>query len=68
MGVKYSVELDSSYLVILAGLLFAFSFSITYTCARTLSLYYDYDAMTTGLVLLAFGIGRCINSLNNGYR
>ncbi|KAF9230559.1 vacuolar DHA amino acid exporter [Melanogaster broomeanus] len=38
------------------GLLFAFSFSITYTCARTLALYYDYGALKTGLVLLAYGI------------
>jgi multidrug resistance protein len=46
-----------------SGLLFAFCYSITYTCARTLSLYYDYDAMMTGLVILAYGIGLCIDSL-----
>jgi len=49
-----------------SGLLFAFSFSITYTCARTLSLHYDYDAMTTGLVLLAFGIGSILGSILGG--
>ena len=56
-----SANIDNSDLVVLAGLLFAFSFSIAYTCARTLSVSYDYDAMTTGLVLLAYGIGRYIN-------
>ncbi|KAF8546911.1 MFS general substrate transporter [Imleria badia] len=49
-----------------SGLLFAFSFSIAYTCARTLSLHYDYDAMTTGLVLLAYGIGSILGSILGG--
>ncbi|KAF8441027.1 vacuolar DHA amino acid exporter [Boletus edulis BED1] len=53
-------------ILIPSGLLFAFSFSITYTCARTLSLYYDYDALTTGLVLLAYGIGCIIGSILGG--
>ena len=34
-----------------------------YTCARTLSLHYDYNAIKTGLVLLSYGIGQCIDSL-----
>lgn len=42
------------------GPLFAFSFSITYTCARTLANKYKYDPLKTGLVLLAFGIGMYI--------
>ncbi|KAH0832263.1 MFS general substrate transporter [Lanmaoa asiatica] len=53
-------------ILIPSGLLFAFSFSITYTCARTLSLYYEYNAMTTGLVLLSFGIGRILGSILGG--
>ncbi|KAF8441022.1 major facilitator superfamily domain-containing protein [Boletus edulis BED1] len=53
-------------ILIPSGLLFAFSFSITYTCARTLSLYYDYNALTTGLVLLAYGIGSMIGSILGG--
>jgi hypothetical protein len=57
----YRVEFDNSDLVVLTGLLFAFCYSITYTC--TLSLHYHYDSMTTGLVLLAYGIGWYINSL-----
>jgi len=50
----------------LLGLLFAFSFSIAYTCARTLSMYYNYDALTTGLVLLAYGIGSVTGSILGG--
>lgn len=38
-------------------MLFGLSFGITYTCSRTLALYYRYDALKTGLVLLSFGIG-----------
>ncbi|KAG8214817.1 major facilitator superfamily domain-containing protein [Butyriboletus roseoflavus] len=53
-------------ILIPSGLLFAFSFSISYTCARTLSLYYGYDAMTTGLVSLAYGIGLMVGSILGG--
>ncbi|EPT02276.1 hypothetical protein FOMPIDRAFT_1118572, partial [Fomitopsis schrenkii] len=42
-----------------SGLLFAFNLSITYTAARTLAYKYDYDALDTGLVLLAYGVGAC---------
>ncbi|KAG2144555.1 vacuolar DHA amino acid exporter [Suillus clintonianus] len=41
-------------------------FSITYTCARTLSMYYNYDALKTGLVLLAYGIGCVSGSILGG--
>lgn len=47
-------------------LLFAFSFSITYTCARTLANKYGYDPLTTGLVLLSFGIGNILGSVLGG--
>lgn len=40
-----------------AGLLFAFNFSITYTASRTLANEYHYDALDTGFVLLAYGVG-----------
>ncbi|KAF9230561.1 MFS general substrate transporter [Melanogaster broomeanus] len=53
-------------ILIPSGLLFAFGFSITYTCARTLALYYDYDALRTGLVLLAYGIGCLLGSVLGG--
>lgn len=41
----------------LKGLIFAFSYSIAYTCSRTLSERYNYDALSIGLVLLSYGIG-----------
>lgn len=40
------------------GLGFGLSCTIGYTCARTLSLYYNYDALKTAFVLLFYGIGR----------
>ncbi|KAL4070034.1 major facilitator superfamily domain-containing protein [Scleroderma yunnanense] len=42
------------------------SFSITYSCARTLALYYHYDALKTGLALLSFGIGSTFGSISRG--
>ncbi|KAG0699911.1 vacuolar DHA amino acid exporter [Suillus ampliporus] len=53
-------------ILIASGLTFAFGFSIPYTCARTLSMYYDYDALKTGLVLLAYGIGTVAGSILGG--
>jgi len=55
--------IESRFTNSMPGLLFAFSFSIAYTCARTLSMYYNYDALTTGLVLLAYGIGEYTTSI-----
>ena len=40
-----------------SGLIFAFSYSIAYTCAIALGKKYHYNAMQIGLVLLAFGVG-----------
>ncbi|KAG1859148.1 vacuolar DHA amino acid exporter [Suillus tomentosus] len=53
-------------ILIASGLTFAFSFSITYTSARTLSMYYDYDALKTGLVLLVYGVGSIAGSILGG--
>ncbi|KAH7915438.1 MFS general substrate transporter [Hygrophoropsis aurantiaca] len=53
-------------ILIPSGLLFAFSFSIAYTCARTLANTYQYDALKTGLVLLAYGIGSVAGSILGG--
>ena len=39
------------------GLIFAFSYSIAYTCARTLDMEYHYNALQIGLVLLSYGVG-----------
>lgn len=41
----------------MSGLIFGFSYSISYTCAGTLSTSYGYDALYTGLVLLTSGVG-----------
>ncbi|KZP04105.1 MFS general substrate transporter [Athelia psychrophila] len=49
-----------------SGLLFAFTYSITYTCARTLANQYGYDPLTTGLVLLSFGVGCIFGSVLGG--
>ena len=51
----YCVSVGSSHLA--SGLLFVFNFSITYTASRTLANEYHYDALDTGFVLLAYGIG-----------
>ncbi|KAG1742537.1 MFS general substrate transporter [Suillus lakei] len=53
-------------ILIASGLTFAFSFSIAYTCARTLSMYYNYNALKTGLVLFAYGIGCVSGSILGG--
>ncbi|KAG2104397.1 MFS general substrate transporter [Suillus discolor] len=53
-------------ILIASGLTFAFSFSITYTSARTLSMYYGYDALKTGLVLLVYGVGSVAGSISGG--
>ncbi|KAG1815133.1 MFS general substrate transporter [Suillus subaureus] len=57
---------NNLFILIASGLTFAFSFSVTYTCARTLSMYYDYDALKTGLVLLAYGVGCVAGSTLGG--
>ncbi|KAG1790586.1 MFS general substrate transporter [Suillus plorans] len=54
-------------ILIASALTFAFSPSIAYTCARTLSVYYDYDALKTGLVLLVYGVGSVAGSISGGY-
>jgi hypothetical protein len=53
----------------MSGLIFGFSYSLSYTCARTLSTLYGYDALHTGLVLLSGGAGEflarvCITTLH----
>lgn len=49
-----------------SGLLFAFSYLITYTCARTLGSRYNYSSLKIGLVLLSFGIGSIGGSVLGG--
>ncbi|KAH7923829.1 MFS general substrate transporter [Leucogyrophana mollusca] len=49
-----------------SALIFGFSYTIVYTCARTLANSYHYDALQTGLVLLSFGIGNIMGSIFGG--
>ncbi|OJT02082.1 MFS antiporter QDR3 [Trametes pubescens] len=49
-----------------SGLIFAFSYSISYTCSRTLANEYGYNALQIGLVLLAFGVGSLFGSVLGG--
>ncbi|KAI8971143.1 MFS general substrate transporter [Trametes punicea] len=49
-----------------SGLIFAFSYSIAYTCSRTLANEYGYDALQIGLVLLAYGVGSLFGSVLGG--
>ena len=44
----------------------AFSYTITYTCARTLGNHYNYDALKIGLVLLSYGVGCTLGSVLGG--
>jgi len=50
-----------------SALLFALSYSISYTCSKTLfAPPYNYDALRVGLVLLSFGVGSMCGSLLGG--
>ncbi|EJD50728.1 vacuolar DHA amino acid exporter [Auricularia subglabra TFB-10046 SS5] len=54
-------------ILIPSALIFAFSYSISYTCVRTFAAApYNYSAMHIGLVLLSFGIGNMIGSILGG--
>ncbi|KAI0330794.1 MFS general substrate transporter [Cubamyces sp. BRFM 1775] len=49
-----------------SGLIFAFSYSIAYTCSRTLANEYGYNALQIGLVLLSYGVGSLFGSVLGG--
>ncbi|KAH8082849.1 MFS general substrate transporter [Cristinia sonorae] len=59
-------RVNNILIVIASGLNFAFSYSIGYTCARTLSNNYHYGALKIGLVLLSFGVGNVLGSVLGG--
>lgn len=63
---KIVTRLNNIAILFASGLIFAFSYSISYTCSRTLSEHYDYDALQIGLVLLSYGIGSICGSLLGG--
>ncbi|KAJ3491132.1 hypothetical protein NLI96_g911 [Meripilus lineatus] len=53
-------------ILVASGLDFAFTYSISYTCSRTLSEVYHFDALRVGLTLLAFGAGSICGSILGG--
>jgi len=53
-------------ILIASGFLFAISYCIGYTCSRTFSMKYHYDALQIGLVLLSFGLGCMAGSILGG--
>ncbi|KAH9851171.1 major facilitator superfamily domain-containing protein [Lenzites betulinus] len=59
-------RLNNIAMFLASALVFACTYSITYTCSRTLAAEYGYDALQTGLVLLAFGIGSLSGSVLGG--
>ncbi|KZT12154.1 MFS general substrate transporter [Laetiporus sulphureus 93-53] len=59
-------RLNNVATLVASGLLFAFNYSISYTASRTLENQYGYDALQTGLVLLAYGIGCLLGSVLGG--
>ncbi|KAG8214705.1 hypothetical protein J3R82DRAFT_9790 [Butyriboletus roseoflavus] len=61
------IQRKNNVAILLAnGLVFAFSYSLSYTCTRTLSTYYGYDANSVGLVLLSLGAGSVGGSVIGG--
>ncbi|KAF8133916.1 major facilitator superfamily domain-containing protein [Boletus edulis] len=48
------------------GLVFAFSYSLSYTCTRTLSMQYNLDPLSVGIVLLSLGAGSIGGSVIGG--
>ncbi|KAF8558302.1 MFS general substrate transporter [Imleria badia] len=48
------------------GLVFALSYSVSYTCTRTLNMHYKYDALSVGIVLLSLGAGSIGGSVIGG--
>lgn len=58
VSLKVPMACHKNVICVSSGLLFAFSYLITYTCARTLGSRYNYSSLKIGLVLLSFGIGR----------
>ncbi|KAF7799395.1 hypothetical protein EIP86_010627 [Pleurotus ostreatoroseus] len=59
-------RLNNLVILFASGLIFGFSYSISYTCSRTLGDKYGYNALEIGLVLLSFGIGSMFGSILGG--
>ncbi|KAL1943448.1 hypothetical protein VTO73DRAFT_4523 [Trametes versicolor] len=59
-------RLNNVAMFLASALVFSCTYSITYTCSRTLSSQYGYDALKIGLTLLAFGVGSLLGSVLGG--
>ncbi|KAI0643019.1 MFS general substrate transporter [Trametes meyenii] len=59
-------RMNNLTIAVTSGIIFAFTYSITYTCSRTLANQYGYDALRIGLILLAFGVGSVLGSVVGG--
>ncbi|KAH9850637.1 MFS general substrate transporter [Lenzites betulinus] len=57
---------NNPVILVASGFIYGFSYSILYTSARVLASGYGYDALHTGLVLLAFGAGSVAGSILGG--
>ncbi|KAG2109884.1 vacuolar DHA amino acid exporter [Suillus discolor] len=53
-------------ILIANGLVFGFTYCLSYTCSRTLANTYGYKAFPIGLVLLCLGIGSIFGSVLSG--
>ncbi|KIJ17886.1 hypothetical protein PAXINDRAFT_130359 [Paxillus involutus ATCC 200175] len=61
------IQRKNNLAILLAnGLVFAFSYCLSYTCTRTLTLHYGYDSLRIGLVLLSLGAGTVSGSVIGG--
>ncbi|KAJ7714005.1 vacuolar DHA amino acid exporter [Mycena metata] len=59
-------RMNNLMILFASGLMFAFSFVVSFTASRTLSSVYGYNALTVGLVLLSFGLGSLAGSVVGG--
>ncbi|KAF7344182.1 Vacuolar DHA amino acid exporter [Mycena venus] len=59
-------RMNNLIILFASGLMFAFSFVVSFTASRTLSSAYGYNALKVGLVLLSFGLGNLVGSVVGG--
>ncbi|KAG2343081.1 MFS general substrate transporter [Suillus weaverae] len=57
---------NNVFILIANGLVFGFTYCLSYTCSRTLTNAYDYRAFSIGLVLLCLGVGSIAGSVLSG--
>ncbi|KAI6166705.1 MFS general substrate transporter [Pisolithus thermaeus] len=61
------IQRKNSLLILWAnGLVFAFNYSLSYTCARVLAIQYHYDPLQIGIILLILGAGSIFGSVIGG--